>query len=165
MAFAFPTILPPSPNFPRLLPQPPLRHPTPLPPYHSTPSGMKYRRNLIREMDDLSEEETELVELNDDIRQRGAGFLVPIGRALTQTEEKNDADEASDDDADDDDDDESNGDDDEGDDDDDEEEAEQDLDADMDDMDEEGGGNTTNGDADEMDEEGEVSREAPSSDI
>lgn len=63
MSFGAPTLLPGSPQFPILLPQPPLHHPTPLPAYHSAPGGLKYRRNLNREMDDLSDEEDELDDL------------------------------------------------------------------------------------------------------
>ncbi|TCD67272.1 hypothetical protein EIP91_000293 [Steccherinum ochraceum] len=165
MSFASPTILPPSPQFPTLLPQPPLHHPTPLPPYNSTPGGLKFRRNLNREMDDLSDEEEELDELNSDIRHRGTNFLVPIGRALTQTEEKNDADEASDEE--DDDDDETGPSDRAPSADEDEDDNDQDLDADMDDMDDEGNGDTTNGDLDEMDEDvlEDLSRQILSSDI
>ncbi|KAJ3933487.1 MAG: hypothetical protein NXY57DRAFT_14588 [Lentinula lateritia] len=51
------------------------------------------KRNLQREMDDLSEEENELDELSLAIHQRGFSFLVPIGKTLTVSEEKNDADE------------------------------------------------------------------------
>ncbi|KAJ3710697.1 hypothetical protein C8R42DRAFT_372918 [Lentinula raphanica] len=49
------------------------------------------RRNMQRELDDLSEEEVELEELNQAVTQRGFSFLVPIGKTLTVTEEKNDA--------------------------------------------------------------------------
>ncbi|KAJ3739735.1 hypothetical protein DFH05DRAFT_1463651 [Lentinula detonsa] len=51
------------------------------------------RRNLQREMDDLSEEESEFDELSQAVQQRGFSFLVPIGKTLTVMEEKNDAEE------------------------------------------------------------------------
>ncbi|KAG6906338.1 hypothetical protein DXG01_014419 [Tephrocybe rancida] len=65
-------------------------------------------RDLQREMEDLSDEETELEDIlivklmraplqNLSIHNRGYAFLVPIGRNLTQQEEKNDADEDSED--------------------------------------------------------------------
>ncbi|KAF8637333.1 hypothetical protein AX17_002834 [Amanita inopinata Kibby_2008] len=47
-------------------------------------------------MDDLSEEENELEDINMHIHNRGFNFLIPIGRVLTQQEEKNDADEETD---------------------------------------------------------------------
>ncbi|KAG6888305.1 hypothetical protein C0992_008870 [Termitomyces sp. T32_za158] len=50
---------------------------------------------LQREMEDLSDEENELEDINLSIHNRGNVFLVPIGRNLTQQEEKNDADEDS----------------------------------------------------------------------
>jgi len=53
-------------------------------------------RDLQREMDDLSEEENELEDINMHIHNRGFSFLIPIGRILTQQEEKNDADEETD---------------------------------------------------------------------
>ncbi|KAG6897621.1 hypothetical protein C0993_007392 [Termitomyces sp. T159_Od127] len=52
-------------------------------------------RDLQREMEDLSDEENELEDINLSIHNRGYAFLVPIGRNLTQQEEKNDADEDS----------------------------------------------------------------------
>ena len=68
------------------------------------------RRDLMQEMDDLSDEEAELedtvrydvrcwssgsllmgdVKQTLEIKNRGYGFLVPIGKMLTQHEEKND---------------------------------------------------------------------------
>ena len=68
------------------------------------------RRDLVQEMDDLSDEEAELedsvrqqqtyyrvlflltvdVKQTHEIKNRGYGFLVPIGKVLTQHEEKND---------------------------------------------------------------------------
>ncbi|KAJ7611015.1 hypothetical protein FB45DRAFT_329788 [Roridomyces roridus] len=83
MSVATPTILPRPALFPRLLPKPP-HPPVPLATQGKT-------RNLQREMDDLSDEENELDELNHVIRARGFANLVPMGRSLTQQEEKNDA--------------------------------------------------------------------------
>jgi len=105
---------------------------------------MTSRRELNREMDDLSEEEQELEELTTDVKNRGFAFLVPIGRLLTQQEEKNDEDE------DDDDDDESNGSEESASSDADENESEQDLDADMEDMDDDAANITA--ETDEMNE-------------
>jgi len=48
-------------------------------------------------MDDLSDEENELEDLNNSVHNRGFSFLVPIGRSLTRQEEKNDAEDESDD--------------------------------------------------------------------
>lgn len=47
-------------------------------------------------MDDLSDEENELEDLNNAVRNRGFAFLVPIGRSLTRQEEKNDAEDDTD---------------------------------------------------------------------
>ncbi|KZT69791.1 hypothetical protein DAEQUDRAFT_765118 [Daedalea quercina L-15889] len=137
MSVASPTVLPRSPLFPTLLPRPPQPHPTPLQKY-GRPGPINRRRNLQQEMDDLSDEEDELDDLEADIRNRGFNFLVPIGRMFTQHEEKNDASggEASDDseDSEHSDEDEVSAMDDEND-----SEPEEDLDADMEDMDEEAG--------------------------
>ena len=73
MSVATPTVLPRSPLFPSLLPRPPQPHPTPLPRHGRYDARMNARRDLVREMDDLSDEEAEV----DDI-VRGAFFpLVP----------------------------------------------------------------------------------------
>ncbi|RDB21458.1 hypothetical protein Hypma_011856 [Hypsizygus marmoreus] len=96
MSVASPTLLPRPSKFPHLLPKPPQPHPMPL--SHRRVYGhLNAVRDLQREMDDLSDEENELEDINLSIHNRGYGFLVPIGRALTQQEEKNDADEDSDD--------------------------------------------------------------------
>ncbi|KAF8236296.1 hypothetical protein L208DRAFT_1357797 [Tricholoma matsutake] len=95
-AVATPTLLPREPKFPHCLPKPPQPHPIPLsrrPVY----GHLNAVRDLQREMDDLSDEENELEDLNMNIHNRGFNFLVPIGRNLTQQEEKNDAYEDSDD--------------------------------------------------------------------
>ncbi|KAL0581417.1 hypothetical protein V5O48_000571 [Marasmius crinis-equi] len=46
-------------------------------------------------MNDLSDEEKELEDINISIRNRGYAYMIPIGRTLTIQEEKNDADEES----------------------------------------------------------------------
>ncbi|KAF7348488.1 hypothetical protein MVEN_01366200 [Mycena venus] len=88
MSVATPTVLPRPLLFPRLLPKPPSTHPAPLPPQGKTYGRLNASRNLGREMDDLSDEENELEEMNIVIRHRGFGTLIPIGRNLTQQEEK-----------------------------------------------------------------------------
>ncbi|KAF9042683.1 hypothetical protein BDP27DRAFT_1434968 [Rhodocollybia butyracea] len=103
MSVYTPTLIPRPPLFPRLLPEAPLAHPLPLPPAPSVDifegyspgvyGHLNHRRNLQREMDELSEEESELDDLSSVIQQRGHSFLVPIGKTLTALEEKNDADE------------------------------------------------------------------------
>jgi hypothetical protein len=119
MSVYTPTLIPRPPLFPRLLPEPPQTHPLPLPPpppidlfdgYTPGVYGhLNHRRNLQREMDELSEEESELDDLVREIygsvwrwflhfcleqslviQQRGHSFLVPIGKTLTALEEKND---------------------------------------------------------------------------
>ena len=63
MSVATPTVLPRSPVFPTLLPKPPQPHPTPLPKAGTRYGRLNSRRDLIREMDDLSDEEDELEDL------------------------------------------------------------------------------------------------------
>ncbi|CCM03629.1 uncharacterized protein FIBRA_05773 [Fibroporia radiculosa] len=151
MSVATPTILPRSPHFPLLLPKPPQPHPVPLPKHDQRTGRLNSLRDLQREMDDLSDEEEEIVDMREDIRNRGFSFLVPIGRTFTRHEEKNDAsaDELSDDS------DGSEGSEDEDSpsimEDEENDTAEEDLDADMEDLDEEG-----------LDEEDEEDEEPPS---
>ncbi|KAF9269836.1 hypothetical protein L218DRAFT_993823 [Marasmius fiardii PR-910] len=96
MSVATPTVLPRPQVFPRLLPDPPHPHPVPLPaPGKGHYGNLKARRDLQREMNDLSDEEKELEDLNISIRNRGYTYMIPIGRTLTIQEEKNDADEES----------------------------------------------------------------------
>ncbi|KAJ7669261.1 hypothetical protein DFH06DRAFT_1180427 [Mycena polygramma] len=97
MSLATPTVLPRPLLFPRLLPKIPNAQPAPLPPQGKTYGRLNAARNLHQEMDDLSDEENELEEMNIVIRHRGFGTLIPIGRNLTQQEEKNDAEEDDDD--------------------------------------------------------------------
>lgn len=56
---------------------------------------LSLRRDFVQEMEDLSEEEAELEDSTLEVKTRGFGFLVPIGKMLTQHEEKNDLDEGS----------------------------------------------------------------------
>jgi hypothetical protein len=65
MTTATPTVLPRSKLFPNLLPRAPLAPgcPTPLPPSDHVPHRMNDRRDIWREMEQLSEEEAELEEL------------------------------------------------------------------------------------------------------
>ncbi|KAI0042695.1 hypothetical protein FA95DRAFT_1609991 [Auriscalpium vulgare] len=98
MSVATPTVIPRPPLFPTLLPRPPQPHPIPLPRPGRAPDRINTRRDLVQEMDDLSDEEAELEEITLDVKNRGYSFLVPIGKVLTQHEEKNDADEGSGDD-------------------------------------------------------------------
>ncbi|KAF9014001.1 hypothetical protein BDQ17DRAFT_1341889, partial [Cyathus striatus] len=92
------TIIPREPRFPMLLPQPPKPHPIPLP-KRRVYGHINAMRDLQREMDDLSDEENELEDLTLLIHNRGYSFLVPIGRNLTQQEEKNDASDSEDEDS------------------------------------------------------------------
>ena len=62
MSVASPTVLARSALFPTLLPRPPQPHPTPLQKY-GRPGRLNSRRNLLQEMDDLSDEEDELDDL------------------------------------------------------------------------------------------------------
>ncbi|KAF5381076.1 hypothetical protein D9615_004170 [Tricholomella constricta] len=96
MSVATPTLLPRQSKFPHLLPKPPQPHPVPLS-HRRVYGNLNAVRDLQREMEDLSDEENELEDINLSIHNRGYSFLVPIGRSLTQQEEKNDADEDSED--------------------------------------------------------------------
>lgn len=62
MSVATPTLLPRAPKFPHLLPKPPQPHPVPL--SHERVYGhLNAFRDLQKEMDDLSDEETELEDI------------------------------------------------------------------------------------------------------
>ncbi|KAJ8522369.1 hypothetical protein ONZ45_g1013 [Pleurotus djamor] len=94
MSVATPALLAKEPIFPRLLPRPPQPYPIP----HEKPgryATLNGRRDLQKEMDDLSDEENELEDMNLLVHNRGFNFLIPIGRTVTQQEERNDADEDS----------------------------------------------------------------------
>ncbi|KAF9019397.1 hypothetical protein BDZ89DRAFT_1139368 [Hymenopellis radicata] len=135
MSVATPTLLPRPARFPHLLPPAPRVLPQPL--KRRTSYGhLNATRNLQKELDDLSDEEVDLEEQNTAIHNRGYSYLVPIGRSLTQKEEKADAGE--DDDGDDgpgDTDESTNDDEDDDDEDEDEDEEEDDMDAELEDLD------------------------------
>lgn len=77
--------------FPHLRPELPRPYPTPLPKRGGRlPTRIPLSRDIWREMDDLSEEENDLEDMTDNIRNRGYTWLIPMGRTLTQQEEKND---------------------------------------------------------------------------
>ena len=63
MSVATPTVLPRPEEFPNLLPKPPQPHPTPLPKSGRSTGRLNTRRDLQREMDDLSDEENELEDI------------------------------------------------------------------------------------------------------
>ena len=63
MSVASPTVVPRGPIFPTLLPKPPQPPPFPLPKYGQQRLRMNAVRDLLREMDDLSDEEDELDDL------------------------------------------------------------------------------------------------------
>lgn len=63
MSVATPTVLPRPEEFPRLLPKTPQPHPMPLPKYKRFGGRLNLRRDLQREMDDLSDEEDELEDI------------------------------------------------------------------------------------------------------
>ncbi|KZS90017.1 hypothetical protein SISNIDRAFT_525795 [Sistotremastrum niveocremeum HHB9708] len=94
-----PTLIQPPPPFPLLLPDPPQPYPVPLPKYGQRRQYFNARRDLCKELADLSDSENEFEEMTEDIKHRGFSFLIPLGKTLTQHEEKNDAqaDESSDD--------------------------------------------------------------------
>lgn len=96
MSGATPTLIPRVPNFPILLPRPPQPHIKPKARRVGPYTTINQTRDLQREMDELSEEETELEEANMLLHNRGYNYMVPIGRTLTLLEEKNDADEEDD---------------------------------------------------------------------
>jgi len=96
MSVATPTVLPRPPLFPNLMPRSHQPYPTPLVVPGRRAGRLIMRRDLVQEMDDLSDEEAELEDSTLEVKNRGYGFLIPIGKMLTQHEEKNDAEDASD---------------------------------------------------------------------
>lgn len=66
MSVASPTVVPRGPIFPTLLPKPPQPPPLPLPRFGQQRMRMNAIRDLVREMDDLSDEEDELDDLVGD---------------------------------------------------------------------------------------------------
>ena len=67
MSVATPTVLPRPPIFPTLMPRPRQPYPTPLAVPGRRAGRLMQRRDLVQEMDDLSDEEAEL---EDNVRQR-----------------------------------------------------------------------------------------------
>jgi len=63
MSVYTPTAIPRPPIFPVLLPKSPEPYPTPLPKGVRVYARLNARRDLVKEMDDLSEEEAELDEV------------------------------------------------------------------------------------------------------
>ncbi|KAK0483991.1 hypothetical protein IW261DRAFT_1417716 [Armillaria novae-zelandiae] len=98
MSVATPTVLPRDPRFPHLLPPVPRIRPMQLRNvgYEAIYGRMKDYRDLQRELDELSEEERELENLDNDVRNRGFGSIIPIGRFKTVQEEKREVDDAED---------------------------------------------------------------------
>ena len=108
MSLATPTLVPRPSVFPHLLPKASQPYPTPLP-NRRVYAHLNARRDLQREMDDLSDEENEVEDIVSHlnsasahqscqchflqtmfVRNRGFNTMIPIGRLLTQQEEKND---------------------------------------------------------------------------
>lgn len=63
MSVGTPTILPRPLIFPKLLPRPPQPHPVPFPRGGRYTGRMNNMRDLVQEMDDLSDEEGELEDI------------------------------------------------------------------------------------------------------
>ncbi|KZV87403.1 hypothetical protein EXIGLDRAFT_773715 [Exidia glandulosa HHB12029] len=92
MSVASPTLIPQRPKFPLLLPRPPQPHPVPLAPRSQRRRvRLSSRRDINRELEQLSEEENEIEEQFTNVRTRGFSFIIPIGKQMTLQEEKNDA--------------------------------------------------------------------------
>lgn len=69
------TLVPSFPTFPMLLPTPPQPHHTPLPALGRGPRRINDRRDLVQEIDDLSDEESELEDL---VRKQSSRLLVHL---------------------------------------------------------------------------------------
>jgi len=63
VSMATPTVIPRPPIFPMLLPDPPEPYPTPLPRMRRANARLNARRDLVKEMDDLSDEDNEVDDL------------------------------------------------------------------------------------------------------
>ncbi|KAI6045565.1 hypothetical protein EDC04DRAFT_3053920 [Pisolithus marmoratus] len=95
MSIVSPTLIPRPPLIPLVLPKAPHFGPVPLPKRDRFYGRLSTRRDLEREMNDLSDEEGDLEESNLEVRNRGFSWYIPIGRHATQLEEKNDAEDDS----------------------------------------------------------------------
>ncbi|KIK31065.1 hypothetical protein PISMIDRAFT_670007 [Pisolithus microcarpus 441] len=121
MSIISPTLIPRLPLIPLVLPKAPHFGPVPLPTRDRFYGRLTTRRDLEREMNDLSDEEGDLEESvchdgswercthahrlglffslpqmqNLEVRNRGFSWYIPIGRHATQLEEKNDAEDDS----------------------------------------------------------------------
>jgi len=82
------TLVPPKPEFPFLLPPAPRAYPLPVPKRGRV--KLLSVRNLVAEANALSDEETELDEAMMAIKNRGASWLIPLGRRHTVMEERAD---------------------------------------------------------------------------
>jgi hypothetical protein len=74
MTVATPTVLPRPPLFPTLMPRPQQPYPTPLAIPGRQAGRLIPRRDLVQEMDDLSDEEAEL---EDSVRQHHLTIFFP----------------------------------------------------------------------------------------
>lgn len=99
MSTSTPTLVPRRPIVPNLLPRVPQVFPCSTPHPSFAQSRLLSHRDILREMEDLSEEEAELDEIITEQSKRGFSWYVPIGRHFTLQEEK--ADEQADDEEDD----------------------------------------------------------------
>ncbi|KZT27308.1 hypothetical protein NEOLEDRAFT_1088810 [Neolentinus lepideus HHB14362 ss-1] len=86
---ASPTVLPRNQIFPELMTKAP-SEPYPLPRSKPGRHTGRMRRNVQLEMEQLSDEETELENMALAQRNRGFDYMVPLGKLLTQREERND---------------------------------------------------------------------------
>ncbi|TFK54613.1 hypothetical protein OE88DRAFT_1731930 [Heliocybe sulcata] len=86
---ASPTVLPRNQIFPELMPKMP-SEPYPLPLAKPGRHMGRIKRDFHREMEQLSDEETELDNISLAHRNRGFDYMVPLGKLLTQREERND---------------------------------------------------------------------------
>ena len=77
MSVATPTVLPRPPLFPNLMPRPQQPYPTPLAVPGRRAGRLIARRDLVQEMDDLSDEEAEL---EDSVRTSTPHTLRPLFR-------------------------------------------------------------------------------------
>ncbi|KAG6336320.1 hypothetical protein ID866_2769 [Astraeus odoratus] len=94
MSIVSPTLIPREPVIPLVLPKPPHFGPTPLPKDDRTHGRFSSRRDLQRDTSDLTDEEDEIEEWNQSVRNRGFSWYIPIGRHATQLEEKHDEDDS-----------------------------------------------------------------------